>query len=185
MPRSKPTISTVEKLYRGTLAVATERGPRDVTYRTVAGQAGTSVGTIKYHFADLEDLLFKSFEYYVDTVAQRYVEDLRNAASLPGLLDVLVGITGQRMLSDPNDATLMYTLYAHAARNEHYRALVRRWMASTRGALSAHMPRSLTIEIEAIIEGAILQKAIGEDGPSDAQLCRLLTTVLRAGGVTA
>ncbi len=185
MPPSRPIISTAEKLFRGTLAVATERGPRGVTYRNVAGKAGTSVGTIKYHFADLEELLFKSFEYYVDSVAQRYVDDLRDARSLSELLDVLVGITGQRMLSDPNDATLMYTLYAHAARNDRYRALVRRWMARTRGALGAHMPTGLTIEIEAIVEGAILQKAIGEDGPSDAQLRRLLTTVLRAGGVTA
>lgn len=178
-------VPTVEKLYRGTLAVATDRGPRGVTYRSVAGLAGTSVGTIKYHFADLDELLFKSFEYYVDSVAGRYVDRLRDARSLPELIEVILGVTGRQMLSDSNDATLMYTLYAHAARHEHYRVLVQQWMAQTRSALAAHMPASLTIEIEAIIEGAILQKAIGEDGPSDEQLRRLLTTVLRAGGVGA
>lgn len=181
VPPSTPP--TVERLYQGTLAVAAERGPRGVTYRSVAGLAGTSVGTIKYHFADLDELLFKSFEYYVESVSDRYVGDLRDAPSIPQLLEVLIGVTDEGMLSGPNDATLMYSLYAHAARNDRYRTLVRQWMSRTRGALSAHMPPALAIQIEAIIEGAIVQKAIGEDGQSDDQLRQLLKAALVAGGI--
>jgi len=177
--------STVEKLYRSTLDVTTKRGTRGVTYRSVAGTAGTSVGAIKYHFSNLDELLFRSFAYYVDTMSGRYLDELREAPSHEALIEILLSLTGRRMLADQDDAVLMYSLYAHAARNTEYRVLVRRWMEQTRGALLVHMPESRTIEVEAILEGAILQKTVGEDGPSDDQLRRMFNSVLEAGGVAA
>src|SRR5687768_4234190 len=74
MPRP-PQISS-DDLTDALIRVVVEQGLDAVSIRTVAREAGVSIGTVQYHFATKDDLLLAAYVRAIDQVVAR-------AAALP------------------------------------------------------------------------------------------------------
>ena len=65
-----PTISR-EDIAAALIRVVAEQGLDAVSIRTVAREAGVSIGSVQYHFATKDDLLLGAYERAIDNVVAR------------------------------------------------------------------------------------------------------------------
>ena len=65
------------------MRLVVERGLDAVSIRTVAAEAGVSIGAVQYHFATKDDLLLAAYERAIDRVALR-AQAIAARASDPG-----------------------------------------------------------------------------------------------------
>jgi AcrR family transcriptional regulator len=69
MPR--PATVSTEQLTDALMRLVVDGGLEAVSVRTVAKEAGVSVGAVQYHFKTKDDLLYAAYERVIDQVAQR------------------------------------------------------------------------------------------------------------------
>lgn len=69
MPR--PATVSSEQLTDALMRLVVEGGLEAVSVRTVAKEAGVSVGAVQYHFATKDDLLIAAYSRVIDQVALR------------------------------------------------------------------------------------------------------------------
>jgi AcrR family transcriptional regulator len=69
MPR--PATVSPEQLTDALLRLVVDGGLEAVSVRTVAKEAGVSVGAVQYHFKTKDDLLYAAYERVIDQVALR------------------------------------------------------------------------------------------------------------------
>lgn len=69
MPR--PATVSSEQLTDALMRLVVEGGLEAVSVRTVAKEAGVSVGAVQYHFKSKDDLLYAAYERVIDQVALR------------------------------------------------------------------------------------------------------------------
>ena len=68
---ARPPITSREDIADALIRVVAERGLDAVSIRTVAREAGVSIGTVQYHFATKDDLLLGAYERVIDNVTTR------------------------------------------------------------------------------------------------------------------
>src|SRR5918998_5661471 len=69
MPR--PATVSSEQLTDALMRLVVDGGLEAVSVRTVAKEAGVSVGAVQYHFETKDDLLYAAYERVIDQVALR------------------------------------------------------------------------------------------------------------------
>jgi AcrR family transcriptional regulator len=69
MPR--PATVSSEQLTDALMRLVVDGGLEAVSVRTVAKEAGVSVGAVQYHFKTKDDLLYAAYERVIDQVALR------------------------------------------------------------------------------------------------------------------
>ena len=69
MPR--PALTSRDDLTDALIRVVVAAGLDAVSIRTVAREAGVSIGTVQYHFATKDDLLLAAYQRAIDQVALR------------------------------------------------------------------------------------------------------------------
>jgi AcrR family transcriptional regulator len=69
MPR--PATVSPEQLTDALMRLVVDGGLEAVSVRTVAKEAGVSVGAVQYHFRTKDDLLYAAYERVIDQVALR------------------------------------------------------------------------------------------------------------------
>ena len=69
MPR--PATVSSEQLTDALMRLVVTGGLEAVSVRTVAKEAGVSVGAVQYHFKTKDDLLYAAYERVIDQVALR------------------------------------------------------------------------------------------------------------------
>ena len=69
MPR--PAVISEDDLIEALIRVVVERGLDAVSIRTVAREAGVSIGTVQYRFATKDELLRAAYERVIDQVSAR------------------------------------------------------------------------------------------------------------------
>ena len=139
--------------------------------RAIARAADVPLGSLTYHFGSQEELLTAAFTRYVETMAARFDELLRAAAdpadAVERLADHLVADVGR----PTGDLLIAVELYGAAARRPALRAVTEDWMGRSRRSLERHFDPISARQLDALVEGLLLHRALSTD-PMDREQIR-------------
>ena len=114
------------------LQTIAKEGVDAVTHRRVGKEAGVSNGVVSYHFPTREELIYKSFEYYLGTV-EDYLDQV---GWKPGdnmtkgrLLSILTGVV-EEDLAGKMTTKVEQELILYASRNRKLAKLFNAWEQS-------------------------------------------------------
>ncbi|MEO9326372.1 TetR/AcrR family transcriptional regulator [Gordonia aurantiaca] len=166
-------------LMEAALQVITESGVKSVTHRKVCSAANLALGTVNYHYADLDELLLDAFAYYVDRISEKYESAFSYVRSDEDLADAVVAMT-RKLGEDTNSVVLMWEMYAQGVRERAYRQLIRKWSKRAKSGVEMYCsPRTATI-LEAIWDGSAVQQNVGDDSLSDDELREVVLGIIRS-----
>lgn len=173
--RSEPTRVA---LMTAALQVITETGVKSVTHRKVCAAANLSLGTVNYHYADLNELLLDAFSCYVDEVSAKYEDSFPIAHDDEDLADAVLRLVAA-LSEDTTSAILMWELYAEAGRDKTYRRLVRKWSRRAKLGVEQFCAPTTATALEALWDGTVMQRILGDAHLSDADLRDVILSIIR------
>ena len=153
-----------DRLIDVTLDLIAEVGVAGISHRKIAAHADVPLGSMSYHFHGMEELLHEAFTRFADTIAASFEARLSAAHNLEQALLAVVDLVHE--LSEPasnRDRVITYELYTLAARDPRYRAITSSWMRRSRQELERHFDPRITRQIDALIEGLALHRALDDD----------------------
>lgn len=166
-----------------TLDLIAEVGVAGLSHRKVADRADVPLGSMTYHFAGMDELLREAFSRFADRIATSFEARLAQVSGPEDVADAVVDVV--HALSERDEArdhVLTYELYTLAAREPAFRALTTAWMGRSRRALERHVDARTARQVDALIEGLALHRAL-DDEPHDRTLTEdAVRKVLGAGG---
>lgn len=160
------------------LQVITETGVKSVTHRKVCAAANLSLGTVNYHYADLNELLLDAFSYYVDEVSAKYEGSFPTAHDDEDLADAVLRLV-DALSEDSKSAILMWELYAEGGRDKTYRRLVRKWSKRAKSGVEQFCAPTTATALEALWDGTVMQRILGDVRLSDADLRDVVLAIIR------
>lgn len=159
-----------DRLIDVTLDLIAEVGVAGISHRKIAARADVPLGSMTYHFDGIEEVLHEAFTRFAERIAASFEARLSAATDADEALDAVVDLVHE--LSDPGnvrDQVVSYELYTLAARDPQYRAITTAWMRRSRQELERHFDPRVTRQIDALIEGLALHRAL-DDHPFDRSL---------------
>ena len=112
--------SSQQELMRAVLRVIVRGGVDQVRYRSVAEEAGVSLGTVSYHYRNREELIVAALKYYLaENLRQLFlIKDQFKTRNFEDVANYLVAIC-KKDFKDKNKLVIAeYELLVFAARNE-------------------------------------------------------------------
>lgn len=173
--RSAPTRLA---LMTAALQIITETGVKSVTHRKICAAANLSLGTVNYHYADLKQLLLDAFSCYVDEVSAKYEDSFPVVHDDDGLADAVLRLV-DALSEDTKSAILMWELYAEGSRDKAYRQLVRTWSKRAKSGVEQFCAPTTATALEALWDGTVMQRILGETALSDADLREIILAIIR------
>lgn len=159
-----------DRLVGVTLELIAEAGVSGVSHRKIAAAADVPLGSMTYHFTGMDELLHEAFTRFAEHIAGSFEARLSAAGNPEEAVEAVVDLVHE--LSDPGshrDQVLAYELYTLAAREPRYRAITSSWMRRSRQELQRHFDPRTTRQLDALIEGLALHRALDDD-PFDRSL---------------
>ncbi|MGE2715755.1 TetR/AcrR family transcriptional regulator [Mycolicibacterium litorale] len=169
--------ATAMALVEAALQIIRESGVKSVTHRKVCSYAGVALGSSTYHYENLDNLLLDAFAHYVETVSAGYEKHFEGVSCDNDLIDAVLELVNT-LTEDMGNAILEWELLAAAGREEAYRLLGQKWSQRARSAVERYVSPSTAHMIEAIWDGATLQRAFNGPKFTDATLRRLVRAAL-------
>lgn len=146
-----------------TLDVIAERGVAGTTHRAIAEAADVPLGSMTYHFNNLEEIIAEAFTQLSQEISERFRIALEAAKTVEEAREVVVQIIcGDIWLTDRN-MTLQFELYAYMARNHGMKSITAAWMARSRAALETHFDAQTARALDSIIEGTTIHNFARKD----------------------
>ena len=142
------------------LEVIAEVGVAGASHRKIAARADVSLGSMTYHFADMDDILQISFAKFADTIATRYEQWFLQASTIDEARAAVVGLIHADLLDSQRELVLTTELYTLAARKPEFCSLTRDWMARSRRALGRFFDEPTSHMLDALIEGLFIHAAL-------------------------
>lgn len=173
--RSEPTRVA---LMTAALQVVTETGVKSVTHRKVCAAANLSLGTVNYHYADLNQLLLDAFSSYVDEVSAKYEDSFPIVHDDEDLAEAVLRLVAA-LSEDTKSAILMWELYAEAGRDKTYRRLVRKWSKRAKSGVEQFCAPATATALEALWDGTVMQRILGDAHLSDTDLRDVILAIIR------
>jgi DNA-binding transcriptional regulator YbjK len=161
------------RIIQSTLDVIAEHGVAGTTHRRVAAAADVPLGSMTYHFKDMDELLTAAFTRLADTVAARFTARLSAASTVDEACEAVVDLVLNDEWATPRTMLLSYELYAFAARNPPLRQVMRNWMANSRAALAQHFAPDTAKALDAMIEGLTIHRSV-DPQPADRREVRAI-----------
>ncbi|SFN07583.1 hypothetical protein SAMN05421805_102495 [Saccharopolyspora antimicrobica] len=124
-----------------------------------------------YHFANMDELLREAFARFTHAVIAKFERRLAAAHGLEEAREAVVDIIHEDVFATRQDLVLTHELYALAAREPAYRELIGEWMRRSQEALERHFDHTTARELDALIEGLTIHRALGAGSP-DRDLAR-------------
>lgn len=159
MMDSPSTLKTKEKILNSTLQIIADNGFRSVTHRNVAKSAGVSLSATNYHFGNIDRMLYEAMAHFVDRAVDRYATAFKSIEGEEQLIEAVMRIISE-VPRTTVDTTILYELYAQAARDPRYKSLVQTWQEATMTMLVPHCSREKLIHLAALWEGFIFLRAV-------------------------
>ena len=159
-----------DRLVGVTLELIAEAGVSGVSHRKIAAAADVPLGSMTYHFTGMDELLHEAFTRFAEHIAGSFQARLSAAENPQEAVEAVVDLVHE--LSEPGshrDRVLAYELYTLAAREPRYRAITSSWMRRSRQELQRHFDPRTTRQLDALIEGLALHRALDDD-PFDRSL---------------
>jgi DNA-binding transcriptional regulator YbjK len=129
-----------------TLRLLAREGPRGVTHRAVAQEAGTSLRATTYYFASREELLTEALQHYAESAIARFdalaVRPERLPKERATLLDIAAGLLALTVVSDLTDdregLVAEYELVLETTRHPALEPTYAKWQARLLGLLEPY-----------------------------------------------
>jgi DNA-binding transcriptional regulator YbjK len=141
-----------------TLDLIARNGLGGATYRTIAAAADVPLGSMTYHFATREDLVFAAFERYANDqftpLDQAMTALAEDEDPRERLVQMIVADSGDR----ERDMVLLAELYVLSIRHERYAELTRRWMRRAQDAIERQVRGVGGHVVDAVQEGLGLHR---------------------------
>ncbi len=157
------------RIIAAALDVIAEVGVAGASHRKIAARANVPLGSMTYHFADMDEVLRVSFQKFADTIATRYENWFRNAETADEARAAVVGLIHADLLESQRELVLTIELYTLAARKPEFRTLTADWMARSRRALRRFFDEPTTHMLDALIEGLFVHAALDTTAPDRAR----------------
>ena len=167
------------RIIRCTLDVIVAHGVAGTTHRRVAAAADVPLGSMTYHFADLDELLSEAFTLLADTVSARFSERLSAASTFDEACEAVVDLVMDDGWANPSNMLLSYELYAFAARTPPLRRVMQDCMEKSRAALRQHFAPETARTLDAMIEGLSIHRSVD---PHPADRAQVRAIVRRLAG---
>ena len=167
-----------QRIVDAALDVIADRGVARTTHRAIADRAGIPLGSVTYHFASLDDVLWAGFSQVADRVSRRFEQTMSDHAGRDPREGVTAIIT-EFVTEHQVDLLLSLELYVLAARDLRYRQLMEKWQHTARGIFAAHFDVATARMVDALLEGLILHAALSTE-PVDPEF--IAATVARVTG---
>ncbi|NHI16632.1 TetR family transcriptional regulator [Microbacterium sp. CBS5P-1] len=151
------------------LDVIAEVGVAGVSHRRVARAADVPLGSMTYHFASKDELLFDALAHFAEEISDRFERRMRAASDADAARGAVADIIREDVFSDGRELVLTHELYTLAARDPRYRQLTSAWMTRSRAALERHFDPLTARLLDAAIEGLSIHRALDavERDPDD------------------
>ncbi|WP_320781834.1 TetR/AcrR family transcriptional regulator [Streptomyces sp. CRN 30] len=158
-----------ERIVEATLDVIAEVGVAGVSHRKIAARAGVPLGSMTYHFSGIDALLREAFRSFTDHIVALFDEHLAAPADRDEAREAVADLVHILSEGSRRDLVLTQELYTLAARRPVYRALTHEWMGRSRVHLERHFDPDTARQLDALIEGLTLHRALAEE-PHDRAL---------------
>ena len=156
-----------DRIIDACLRVIGQVGVAGASTRRIAAAADVPLGSVSYHFTDVDELLREAFERFTHRVSDRFEEYMVRAATPEEARRAVIDLIDLEVLADPHELVLTHELYTLAARDPRYRELTHVWMTRSREALERHFDPTTARLLDALIEGLTIHRALDTE-PFDA-----------------
>ncbi|MCL7428054.1 TetR/AcrR family transcriptional regulator [Streptomyces sp. YS415] len=158
-----------ERILAATLDLIAEEGVAGVSHRKIAARAGVPLGSMTYHFAGMDELLREAFGRFADHVVTVFDAHLAAPDGPEQAREAVTDLVHALSEGTRRDLVLTQELYTLAARRPAYRELTDAWMHRSRVHLEKHFDPDTARQLDALIEGLILHRALSRH-PHDRAL---------------
>ncbi|MFF9409759.1 TetR/AcrR family transcriptional regulator [Streptomyces anandii] len=170
-----------ERILAATLDHIAEEGVAGVSHRRIAARAGVPLGSMTYHFGGMDELLREAFTRFADRIVAVFDEHLSRAATREEAREAVTDLVHTLSDGPRRDLILAQELYTLAARRPEYRQLTRAWMRRSRELLERHFDPGTARQLDALVEGLTLHRALDDEAPHDRALTHQAVTRITAG----
>ncbi|MEC5341942.1 TetR family transcriptional regulator [Brenneria populi] len=147
-------------ILQATLDSIALNGVSGTTYRKIAEISGIPLGSLTYHFANMQELLLEAFRSLAQDVSANFTETIRKADTKEEACRAIVEIVFATTTSGDRTSQLSYELYSFACRTPVMKSVMEGWMRSSRRALEPHFSPLAAVALDALIEGVILHRSV-------------------------
>jgi TetR/AcrR family transcriptional regulator, regulator of biofilm formation and stress response len=145
-----------DRIIDAALAVIAEGGVAGTSHRRVADRAGVPLGSMTYHFTNMDELLREAFTRFATRLSERFTACIEAAVSLDALPEAVVHLVHDDLTAGSDDLVLSLELYTLAARQPAFRQITHDWMRRSRQALERLVDAKTAHELDALIEGLFI-----------------------------
>ncbi|MEV1093533.1 TetR/AcrR family transcriptional regulator [Streptomyces microflavus] len=158
-----------DRIIDAALGLIADEGVAGISHRKVAARAGVPLGSMTYHFASMDELLHEAFTRFSGTIVAVFEDRLGAAATPDEAREAVADLVHHLSGGNQRELILTHELYTLAARKPAYRELTREWMSRSRRALEWHFDAATARQLDALIEGLSIHRAL-ETEPHDRAL---------------
>lgn len=159
------------------LDVIAEGGVDGTSHRKVAAAADVPLGSMTYHFDGMDDLLHAAFTRFADGVAAQFEARMAAAKTREQAIEAVTALVAHDVFAEARDLAITLELYTLAARRPRFRAITQHWMERSRSALERHFDPATARQIDALIEGLTIHRALGTTAVDDNLVVDAITRV--------
>ncbi|MFF0739224.1 TetR/AcrR family transcriptional regulator [Streptomyces sp. NPDC004111] len=170
-----------DRIIDAALDLIADEGVAGISHRKVAARAGVPLGSMTYHFQSMEELLREAFGRFAATIVALFEERLGAAGDPDEARAAVVDLVHDLSSGDQRQLVLTHELYTLAARQPAYRELTRAWMRRSRDILEQHFPPDTARQLDALIEGLSLHRALDTEPHDRALTAEAVARITRAG----
>ncbi|GAA3358029.1 TetR/AcrR family transcriptional regulator [Saccharopolyspora gregorii] len=152
------------------LGLIADEGVAGTSHRKIAARADVPLGSMTYHFASIDELLREAFSRFTGAVIARFERRLGAAHGIAEARLAVADLVHEDLFATRADLVLTHELYALAAREPAYRELIDEWVRRSQEALGRHFDADTARELDALIEGLTIHRALGTRSGDDREL---------------
>ncbi|MBV1939459.1 TetR family transcriptional regulator [Streptomyces sp. BV286] len=158
-----------ERIIAATLDLIADEGVAGVSHRKIAARAGVPLGSMTYHFTGIDQLFREAFTRFADHIVAVFDAHLATPTDRDQAREAVADLVHVLSEGSQRDLVLTQELYILAARQPAYRELTHAWMGRSRTHLEKHFDPDTARQLDALIEGLTLHRAL-ESEPHDRAL---------------
>jgi DNA-binding transcriptional regulator YbjK len=155
-PRRRTDPGRRDRIIDVALDVIAERGVEGCSHRTVAAAAAVPLGSMTYHFRNMDELLSEAFTRFSESIAGVFDARMKAATTRSEAVDAVVAHIHQDLQLTHRDFVLLYELASLAARRPEFRPITKNWMRASRRSLERHFEPTTARFVDAYLEGVVL-----------------------------
>ncbi|MER6347670.1 TetR/AcrR family transcriptional regulator [Streptomyces sp. NPDC001595] len=169
-----------ERILAATLDLIADEGVAGVSHRKIAARAGVPLGSMTYHFSGIDQLLREAFRGFTEHIVALFDARLSAPADRDEARAAVADLIHTLSEGAQRDLVLTQELYTLAARQPAYRELTQEWMARSRAHLEKHFDPDTARQLDALIEGLTLHRALAQEPHDRALTLEAVTRITTA-----